>query len=130
MSLSEFLKSLLEEASQDLPGVTARRMFGCDALFANLSIYALVWKTGRIGLKFPDPALYGEVMAMSGAEPWAPGGKPMSGWVLLPESFHDQPEQLATWVRHAHRLAAAAGTGAAPKSKGKPAPKRERRVGG
>jgi TfoX/Sxy family transcriptional regulator of competence genes len=121
MSLSEFLKSLLDEASQDLPMVTARRMFGCDALFANLAIYALVWKTGRLGLKLSDPALYREAMALAGAEPWAPGGKPMAHWVLLPESLHDEPEELSTWVRHAHRLASATG---APKKKKPAAPKR------
>jgi len=121
MSINEFLKSLLDEASQELPSVTTRRMFGCDALFANLAIYALVWKTGRLGLKLPEPALYQDALALEGAEPWAPGGKAMAHWVLLPESLHDQPEQLSIWVHKAHRLASAAGPPSAAKSKAKAA---------
>lgn len=44
----DHLLELLEEGSSKLPGVTRRKMFGCEALFANANIYALVWKEGRI----------------------------------------------------------------------------------
>lgn len=99
------LLELLEEGSQGLPGVSKRRMFGCDALFADGTVYGLVWKTGRIGLKLPEPAAFDELMAMPGSEPWMAGTKTISGWVLVPETFHDDPSQLRTWVERAHRLA-------------------------
>ena len=105
-SLFPHLLELVEEASRELPGVSPRRMFGCDALFAYGNIYALVWKDGRIGLKLPEPSLYEELMAMPGAAPWEVGpSKAMSTWVLVPEDFHDDSEQLEVWVRRAHELA-------------------------
>lgn len=108
-SLSEFLLSLLQEASESLPGVTPRRMFGCDALFADGAIFALIWKTGRIGLKIQDPGQFAELLALPGAERWAPGSTAMAHWVLVPESFHDDGELLETWVRRAHQQAKSAG---------------------
>lgn len=105
-SLFPHLLELLEEASRELPGVSPRRMFGCDALFAYGNIYALVWKDGRIGLKLPEPSLYEELMAMPGAARWEVGpSQAMSTWVLVPEDFHDDSEQLQVWVRRAHELA-------------------------
>lgn len=107
-SLFPHLLELVEDASRDLPGVSPRRMFGCDALFAYGNIYALIWKDGRIGLKLPEPSAFEELMAMPGAVPWTPGRSAMSHWVLVPEDFHDQPERLVPWVRRAHALAAKA----------------------
>lgn len=109
-SLHTFLLSQLEEVTGSLRGVSARRMFGCDALFADGAIFALIWKTGRIGLKLPDAALYAALLAEPGTEPWAPGeGKPMAHWLLVPESLHDDLDALAPWVQHAHKLALQAG---------------------
>jgi len=108
-SLFPHLLELLEEGSHGLPGVSPRRMFGCDALFAYGNIYGLIWKEGRIGLRLSEPAAYAELMALPGAEPWTVmEGKKMSHWVLVPESFHDEPEQLASWVRRAYDFAAQA----------------------
>jgi len=119
-SLFPHLLELLEEGSQGLPGVAPRRMFGCDALFAYGNIYALIWQDGRIGLRLPEPTVYAELLALEGAEPWRvmDGAKPMSHWVLVPESFHDEPEQLGKWVRRAYDFAAKA-----PPKKPKPAKK-------
>lgn len=109
-SLHAFLLSQLEEVTGSLRGVSARRMFGCDALFADGAIFALIWKTGRIGLKLPDAALYAELLAEPGTEPWAPGeGKPMAHWLLVPESLHDDLDALTPWVQRAHKLALQAG---------------------
>ena len=108
-SIHAHLRSLLDDATHNLAGVSVRRMFGCDAMFAGDAIFALVWKAGRIGLKLPDAALYQQLGALPGTEPWAPGEmKPMAHWLLVPEDFHDSPESLTLWVRHAHRLALAA----------------------
>src|SRR5687768_10499929 len=98
-TLNSHLLSLVEESSKGLPGVGMRKMFGCEALFANGSIYSLIWKTGRIGVKIPDAAQFQELMAIDGSEPWSPGSNmTMSHWVLVPESFHDDAEALKTWV--------------------------------
>jgi TfoX/Sxy family transcriptional regulator of competence genes len=99
--LSELLE-MLEAAALPLPGVTRRRMFGCDALFVDRQIFALVWKEGRIGLKFADPAERGRLDALPGTSPWAPGGKHMREWRLLPERMQDDGASLAAWVESAH----------------------------
>jgi TfoX/Sxy family transcriptional regulator of competence genes len=117
------LTELLEDASSKLAGVSRRRMFGCDALFVNGEIYALVWKTGRIGLKLPEPAAFDELMDMQGADPWKAGPKTMSHWVLVPEEFHEDSEELARWVRRAHSMALGGAAAAQPAKKKAPAAK-------
>jgi len=114
--LKAYLLELLEGAAAPLPGVQRKRMFGCEALFAEGTIFALIWKEDRIGLKFPDPAVAAEAMALPGSAPWRAGDKVMGNWVLVPEAFHDDPAQLATWVRRAHAMALAAPPKARKKS--------------
>ncbi len=93
-------------------------MFGCEALFANANIYALVWKDGRIGLKIPDEKLNAQLMSLPGSDPWSPGGKmSMRRWILVPESFHDDLDALAPWVKRAHALALEAEPAKKPASK-------------
>ena len=96
------LLELLEAAALPLPGVTRRRMFGCDALFADREIFALVWKEGRIGLKFADPADRSRLDGLPGTSPWAPGGKQMRQWRLLPEKIEGDPVSFSAWVERAH----------------------------
>jgi|SRR5579862_708684 len=104
----ERLKSVLCEASRGLPGVTDRKMFGCHALFANNNIYALVWKTGRIGLRLPDVELFNELMSKGGSEPWTAGNRTMAHWVLVPKIFERKADLLSRWANAAHHLAAKA----------------------
>jgi TfoX/Sxy family transcriptional regulator of competence genes len=105
-SLLDHLLSLLLDRTAELEGVTGRKMFGCEALFRDGAIFALVWKEGRIGLKLSDPALFAELRAMPGTKPWSPSTVNMSGWLLVPEAFHDDEEALDRWVRHAWTCAA------------------------
>ena len=101
------VKDLLNEASDYLPDVSSRKMFGCYTLFARDHIYALAWPHdgGRIGLKIPEQSLYDELMAQAGAIPWSPGGGKMGWWVLVPPAFHDDRETLLKWVELAHSYA-------------------------
>jgi TfoX/Sxy family transcriptional regulator of competence genes len=105
-SLNEHLKDGVAAASAELPEVSSRRMFGCDAFFANLNIYALIWD-GRLVLRLPDPGLFAEAMRADGACPWAPmgGSKGMAHWVCMGEALHDDHDELGAWVERAHRLA-------------------------
>jgi TfoX/Sxy family transcriptional regulator of competence genes len=125
-SLNEHLKDGVAAASADLPEVSTRRMFGCDAFFANLNIYALIWD-GRVVLRLPEPALFAEAMRGDGACPWAPmgGARGMAHWVCMGEALHDDRDELGVWVERAHRLAMLAPPKAASaRAKVKPAPKR------
>lgn len=107
-SLNAFLKDLVVGLVEELPEVSARRMFGSDAWFANGRIFSLVWD-GRVAVKLTDPARYGALAAHAGAEPWGPipRAKAMAHWLLVPEEFHDDADALRPWMEAAHRLALA-----------------------
>ena len=98
------LRSRLDDLTTDLPQVTVRRMFGCDAFLAGGAIFAMVWREGRIGLRLPDDLLP-ELRALPGADPWRHRDMVVRQWVLVPESFHDDSDGLAPWVRKAHAAA-------------------------
>ena len=103
-SLEELL-GVLETAAQGLFGVSRKRMFGCEGLFASGNIFGLVWKHGRIGVRLPNEIAYAEAMKMPGASPWIAGTMAMSHWVLVPEGLHEDRGRLTAWVRRAHALA-------------------------
>lgn len=102
-----FLRERLEEATSSLAHVSQKRLFGCDGFFRDGTIFALVWKDGRIGLKLRDTERHAALAAFRGAVPWSPmgEGRAVSHWLLVPESFHDDDEALATWAREAHATA-------------------------
>jgi hypothetical protein len=62
-----------------------------------------VWRAGRIALKLHDERHFHELLSMTGSETWSPGKVSMSKWVMVPESFHDDDESLAQWIRVAHK---------------------------
>jgi hypothetical protein len=87
-------------------------------------MFALSWKTGRVGVKLPDERTYAELKAL-GAEPSSPGGKmKMGAWLLVPEAWNDDAGALRTWVARAHAAAKKVSDDAAPRSR---APKRDPR---
>lgn len=104
-SRAELLETL-RKAAATLREVEERKMFGCEALFTRGSIFALVWKTGRIGVKLPDEGRFGELARQKGAEPWRAGPMVMAHWLLVPPSLEDA-KKLAPWVKEAHEMAAA-----------------------
>ncbi|MBP9085266.1 MAG: TfoX/Sxy family protein, partial [Kofleriaceae bacterium] len=114
MSFTNELSELVAETVSRLTGISKKRMFGCDAFFRSGQIFALIWKTGRIGVRLPDNSIYNALMASEGAEPWQvydkPSAKPMKHWVLVPEAFHDDTLELASWLGQAYTLAAATNT--------------------
>lgn len=124
-SLTEHLRELVDETTRTLPGVTWKRMFGCDAAFVNDQIFALIWREGRIGLKLPEPGQFNALMGLDGSAPWCPGKlNAMSKWVLVPEAFHDDQQALDPWVRKAHALVSSAPPKPARKKRPTPKPRR------
>lgn len=102
-SLDAHLKELVAEASRELPEVVEKRMFGCAAFFAAGQIFSIIFD-GRIGLRMPNAEKFDALMAMEGAEGWAPipNAKAMRHWVLVSEAMHDDLEALLPWVEQAH----------------------------
>jgi TfoX/Sxy family transcriptional regulator of competence genes len=126
---AERLDARLDAAAGRLDDVVAKRLFGCHALFRSKAVFALVWKTGRIAVKLPDPARHRELLQIEGAEPWVAHAV-MAHWVLVPEDIQSNARQLAKWVTVAHELAGTSGP-PGPKAKRKstarePAPESRR----
>lgn len=108
------LGKLVDEAAEGLAEVSARKMFGCHALFARDNVFALVWKEGRIGVRLPEPAPFESLMGQAGSAPWKAGAMTMSHWVLVPPQLHEETVELKRWIATAHGIALAA----PPKAKG------------
>src|SRR5687768_1138611 len=89
----EVFRSLLPEAA----GVTERPMFGQLAGFVNGNMFLSLFGE-RIAIKLPDEDL-AELLEVEGAEQFAPmAGRPMTGYGLIPEAWHDTPELVEPWV--------------------------------
>jgi TfoX/Sxy family transcriptional regulator of competence genes len=101
------LLATLRSAAERLPDVDEKRMFGCEALFVNGAIFALVWKTGRIGVKLPEAARFDALASQKGSEPWKAGPMVMAHWLLVPPAIDADAKKLAPWVKEAHAMAAA-----------------------
>lgn len=112
------LLATLRSASERLADVEEKKMFGCEAFFVKGAIFALVWKTGRIGVKLPDEARFAALASQKGAERWSAGPKVMAHWLLVPSAIAGDAKKLAPWVKEAHAMAAA-GLGATKRKKPK-----------
>ncbi|HTB35362.1 MAG TPA: TfoX/Sxy family protein [bacterium] len=93
------LKAAIDGALAGLNGVEAKRLFGCDGYFVGGNIFALVWKEGRLGLRFESAQSLAEAHALAGSCAWEIGAKRMQQWVLLPVALHHQPAKLRSWGR-------------------------------
>lgn len=102
-SISE-LEKILDSITTGLSDLTAKKMFGCYAVWVQGNVFALVWKHGRIGLKLPSETEYEALMDMEGSEPWKAGPMKMAHWVLVPEALHTKPAALKKWAAKAHDL--------------------------
>jgi len=106
--LIAYLQDLVQQAVAPLEGVTRRKALRSDGWFVRGSLFALVNRDARIVVRLVDEAAQAEAHALPGAELWRIGKKaPMRAWVLLPETFHDDVEQLGHWVRRAWATAPA-----------------------
>ncbi|MFA5861971.1 MAG: TfoX/Sxy family protein [Candidatus Thermoplasmatota archaeon] len=101
---------------------TTRAMFGGHGLFApNGGMFAGIVDEDRIILKLADEATRSELISL-GTKPWAykskMGQTEMREWILAPEAFYDEPEQLAAWAKRAHAMAPAKGAKRSDKKAG------------
>ena len=114
------LEEKLDAATKGLEGVSAKKMFGCRALFRGKTIFAMVWKEGRLGFKLFDESAHAELLGLKGASTWSPGGKMiMSKWAFVPEKMHADAVALRNWAKRAHASALLAPAQRSPKPKPK-----------
>lgn len=115
------LAAAFSKALDRLPGAQRRQMFGQPAAFANGQMF-----TGLFGsnwfIRVADDAA-NELLAMKGGGAFeVMPGRPMKGYVLLPESITARPDALAAWLEKSFAYASAL-----PPKKGKAPPKATRR---
>lgn len=102
MADTEILRATLDSAVEDLADIGWKRMFGCDAVFHDDTIFGLVWKEGRIGLKFTDGEEFESRMALEGSDRWGPGGRMTKHWILISETIATDAKLLKEWARISH----------------------------
>jgi TfoX/Sxy family transcriptional regulator of competence genes len=91
--VKDLFRSLLPEA----PGVTQRPMFGQLAGFVNGNMFLCLFGD-RIALKVSEDDAAG-LLRIKGAEPFVPiEGRPMRGYFVIPEAWHQQPKKAEEWV--------------------------------
>lgn len=94
---TEAHKALFKSLLPVGPGVTQRPMFGQLAGFVNGNMFLCLFGD-RIAVKLPDDDA-AELLKVKGAGPFEPmGGRPMRGYVVLPESYHKDTAKAAEWV--------------------------------
>jgi DNA transformation protein and related proteins len=103
--------------------MTTRKMFGGHGFFApHGGMFAGIVDDDEIVLKLQRGGARDELMALGG-HPWVYEGrdKPMTmqEWIVIPENFYDDTEQLAEWLKRAHSLA--------PAKVQKPQPEKQRK---
>jgi TfoX/Sxy family transcriptional regulator of competence genes len=106
---------------------TVRKMFGGHGFFApHGGMFAGIVTDDEIVLKLQRGSARDELIALGG-HPWTydAGGKAvtMQEWIVVPDTFYDDLETFADWVKRAHRLAPpkAASTKAGPPKAKRPA---------
>lgn len=98
---------MLTEVCEGLP-VTVRRMFGGHGFFApNGGMFAGIVTDDEVVFKLTHGPARDELIA-AGGHPWVYDGAgramTMADWIVVPESFYDDPETFAAWARRAHEL--------------------------
>jgi len=84
----------------DDPGVVVKPMFGNLGAFVNGNMFAgLFGATVGVRLSDEDRASLEQV---EGSGPFGPEGRPMGGYLGLPEAWARDPDQAAAWVARAH----------------------------
>ncbi|MCI4366351.1 MAG: TfoX/Sxy family protein [Thermoplasmata archaeon] len=87
-----------EELLPVAPGVTRRLVFGHPAAFIHGNMFFGVFGPDLF-VRLSD-ADRREIMQTEGAAPFEPmKGRPMAGYVLLPDPVLERPEKAGEWVR-------------------------------
>lgn len=98
-SLLAHLKDRVGAVVARWPDVEPRRMFGSDVWLVGGHLCVLLMPYGRVVLRLPSSSA--ALLGLDGAAPWQYGTKQPKHWVVVPESFHDDEDELRTWMDRA-----------------------------
>lgn len=99
MPYSHALADRIRDVLERRRGFTEKKMFGGVASFLNGNVCVGVWGSSLVARLGPDegpPALEEPF-----AEPFAPAGKAMTGWVLVAPDGIDTDAHLKAWIERA-----------------------------
>ena len=90
-------EALFDQLLPKDPLVSRRKMFGQWAGFGNGYMFLCLFGD-RLSVRLPEDQA-AELMATEGAAQFAPmENRPMKGYVLIPEAWHDDLELARPWV--------------------------------
>jgi TfoX/Sxy family transcriptional regulator of competence genes len=99
---TEILRVALNEVVDGLTDIGWKHMFGCGVVFRNGTIFGLIWKDGRIGLKFVDATEFESRMATDGSDRWCPSGWMTKHWILVSKAVASDAQTLKEWAESSH----------------------------
>jgi TfoX/Sxy family transcriptional regulator of competence genes len=89
-------KAFFESVVPDHPDVRIRPMFGNSAAFVNGNMFMGLFGSD-VFVRLPDGDR--DALAAEGGTPFAPmPGRPMKEYVVLPESWRDDPKRVGEWA--------------------------------
>lgn len=94
--MKQDFRDLIEPLTLENPEVVVKPMFGQLGAFVNGNMFAGLFAP-TVGVKLS--AADAESLAGLGGGPFGPAGRPMGGYLTLPETF--SPDERAAWVARA-----------------------------
>ena len=95
---------LFERHVPDRPGVECRMMFGARGAWVNGNMFMGTFEQDLV-LRLPEDAL-AELASIGGAR-FAPMGRPMREYMLVPRAMHGEEAALGSWVERSFDFVAA-----------------------
>ncbi|KOX18511.1 RNA methyltransferase [Saccharothrix sp. NRRL B-16348] len=102
MAFDEHLAERIRDEVGDLPGISAKRMFGGVAFLLHGTMLVGVTGDDMIARVGPDAAE--ECLALPGTRVFDFTGKVMRGWVVVDGSVLDEDSGLADWIGRAREF--------------------------
>lgn len=99
MPYSHALADRIRDVLQRRRGFTEKKMFGGIATFLNGNLCVGIWGDSLVARLGPDEGQ--AALKEPFVEPFAPAGKPMTGWVLVAPEGIDTDQQLKAWIERA-----------------------------
>lgn len=95
---------LFERLVPDRPGIECKMMFGARAAWVNGNMFMGTFEQDLVvRLRESDR----DELAAAGGEQFAPMGRPMREYMLLPRDIHEDDAALDRWVERAYAFVAA-----------------------
>ncbi|PCI46143.1 MAG: hypothetical protein COB51_07805 [Moraxellaceae bacterium] len=88
-------------------GIERRKFLGQPSLAANGNLFVLVTREGRIALHLKELDIDDRLNVPKASCLWKAGGHLMINWILVPEEFHTQEENLTDWLKLGYDYACA-----------------------